>query len=869
MNKSHLGTADNPQEVVTAHDIGRLVDVVNVGKGFLRYVGPIHGKDGMFCGIELLEPNGKHDGTFQGVSYFIATPYHGIFAPIFRVTLDAEELPKPPPPNPSNFSNGSWSDIADSMITSNCTFTVRKGLPIDDDGDLMSVPMVQSVFNIDREALRREEQLQSSIVLGESRIGVEHLPIIEDENELETPLVETRTMPLPNDLNANFSNKNSTTTFVEPETPKVEIRENGNLDNSIETPPQQSPSGSSMVSHESDSSSKKDDTKSDKSPTKKSQKMEEKPVVKKKEEPAAPPPPPKFPVKQKAPSKHQLMMEQLKASIEAEKTKPKKEIKSRVSLLPPPAPKAPQKENKEGGEMTETPRRTITKTPLKTVNAKAKTSPTPPVERQKKERKPLYVAPPAKERVEKEKKIPSKPVVSPPTTAEKKPVVSSIPSTSSASKGPFPTSSFAGGKLQGPRKTSSSSTTTSAKKQKNPPIDEKEKLSRLQHSTHAFEATLIVMNRINEDNERKLGNISEQYEKKVSELGDLKKMLDEARKKFEEDVEQMKNSNQQVIRNHANAVESLQKTHETQIAEKNKEFERNFEEERARREAEVCAMNNRHQKVVACLDEKISEAEKQCEQLNVDKKVLQAALANDCDHRNQMLTKEISSLQTALEMKSAEMKELRQKNQNLSLQVDEIPLKELEISKWKHKSNEYKQMLDQKINGEKILVQQIEDLRRKQIHDEEEKEAMKRSFDLMQFKYENGDDPNVTSVMSAPMESRFSTPTKVQFRSRSSASGSRPISMATSNGGDQRLSTSSHHDDSMNRSTISMYTSHIRLPENHADDVIYAPDEIISSRSGSISQRLAISIENDGEPTIKSESSRIGNTSDSGIGLVM
>uniref|UniRef100_A0A1I7TEI5 Uncharacterized protein n=1 Tax=Caenorhabditis tropicalis TaxID=1561998 RepID=A0A1I7TEI5_9PELO len=216
-------------------------------------------------------------------------------------------------------------------------------------------------------------------------------------------------------------------------------------------------------------------------------------------------------------------------------------------------------------------------------------------------------------------------------------------------------------------------------------------------------------------------------------------------------------------------------------------------------------------------------------------------------------------------MKSAEMKDLRQKNQNLSLQVDEIPLKELEISKWKHKSNEYKQMLDQKINGEKILVQQIEELRRKQIHDEEEKEAMKRSFDLMQFKYENGDDPNVTSVMSAPMESRFSTPTKVQFRSRSSASGSRPISMATSNG-DQRLSNSSHHDDSMNRSTISMYTSHIRLPENHADDVIYAPDEIISSRSGSISQRLAISIEHDGEPTLKNESR---NASDSGIGLVM
>lgn len=136
-----------------------------------------------------------------------------------------------------------------------------------------------------------------------------------------------------------------------------------------------------------------------------------------------------------------------------------------------------------------------------------------------------------------------------------------------------------------------------------------------------------------------------------------------------------------VVRNHASTIDKLQKTHEAQvwrnqkhvetvkhfqIAEKNKEFERSLEDERARREAEILAMNNRHQKVVMCLDEKIAEAEKQCEQLNADKKALQAALANDCDHRNQMLTKEISSLQTALEMKSAEMKELRQKNQNVS-----------------------------------------------------------------------------------------------------------------------------------------------------------------------------------------------------------
>ena len=34
--------------------------------------------------------------------------------------------------------------------------------------------------------------------------------------------------------------------------------------------------------------------------------------------------------------------------------------------------------------------------------------------------------------------------------------------------------------------------------------------------------------------------------------------------------------------------------------------------------------------------------------------------------------------------------------------------------------------------------------------------------------------------------------------------------------------------DSLTRSTISMYASQYKLPENHAEDIIYAPDEIIT-----------------------------------------
>ncbi|ETN80978.1 hypothetical protein NECAME_08827 [Necator americanus] len=226
-----------------------------------------------------------------------------------------------------------------------------------------------------------------------------------------------------------------------------------------------------------------------------------------------------------------------------------------------------------------------------------------------------------------------------------------------------------------------------------------------------------------------------------------------------------------VARSHAEEVERLKERYEAQLTEKAKESERSLEDERSRHEAEVEAMSRRHQKVVTSLDEKIAEGEKMIEKLKADKKALQIALANDSDQRNQVLTKEINSLQTALEFKSSEMKDLRQKYQQVALRVEEIPVKELEITKLKHKVIELKQALDQKLN------------------------------------HENG---------------------KVQFRSRSSNSD-RPHSNA-------RLSQISFCEmdrstdrDSLIRSTVSMYASQVQLPENHADDVIYAPDEIITS----------------------------------------
>ncbi|VDM97240.1 unnamed protein product, partial [Onchocerca ochengi] len=56
----------NEGKLISRTDVGKKVIVGRVGAGTLMYVGPVEGKAGIFCGIELDQPEGKHDGTYQG-----------------------------------------------------------------------------------------------------------------------------------------------------------------------------------------------------------------------------------------------------------------------------------------------------------------------------------------------------------------------------------------------------------------------------------------------------------------------------------------------------------------------------------------------------------------------------------------------------------------------------------------------------------------------------------------------------------------------------------------------------------------------------------------------------------------------------------
>ena len=70
--------------------LGALVDVP-AGRGIVRFSGMTSFSPGKWVGIELFEPDGKNDGTVQGVKYFTCKPAYGIFVKPSQVKVIANE----------------------------------------------------------------------------------------------------------------------------------------------------------------------------------------------------------------------------------------------------------------------------------------------------------------------------------------------------------------------------------------------------------------------------------------------------------------------------------------------------------------------------------------------------------------------------------------------------------------------------------------------------------------------------------------------------------------------------------------------------------------------------------------------------------
>ncbi|KAK5645223.1 hypothetical protein RI129_006523 [Pyrocoelia pectoralis] len=67
-------------------DLGKKVRVADK-EGTLRFIGNVHFSQGVWCGIELPNANGKNDGCVRGVRYFACPDSRGLMAPLCKVSL--------------------------------------------------------------------------------------------------------------------------------------------------------------------------------------------------------------------------------------------------------------------------------------------------------------------------------------------------------------------------------------------------------------------------------------------------------------------------------------------------------------------------------------------------------------------------------------------------------------------------------------------------------------------------------------------------------------------------------------------------------------------------------------------------------------
>ncbi|KAL1237958.1 CAP-Gly domain-containing linker protein [Trichinella pseudospiralis] len=118
--------------------IGNRVRVAGEKAGSLRYIGTVQGREGFYCGIELDEPVGSHDGALNGIRYFQTNPNRAIFAPLDRVEVIVDQKPSFKPVD-------CWmNDVEPLLISSCCSEDPNSDLMVQSDISLAGSPPANS-----------------------------------------------------------------------------------------------------------------------------------------------------------------------------------------------------------------------------------------------------------------------------------------------------------------------------------------------------------------------------------------------------------------------------------------------------------------------------------------------------------------------------------------------------------------------------------------------------------------------------------------------------------------------------------------------------------------------------------------------------
>ena len=101
--------AAKPADKSHKFQVGDAVLVSGTKPGVIAFLGPTQFAKGEWAGVVMEKPDGKNDGTVQGVVYFQCPPQHGLFARLHNLILIqpavAATAAAPPPPVTMNMSS--------------------------------------------------------------------------------------------------------------------------------------------------------------------------------------------------------------------------------------------------------------------------------------------------------------------------------------------------------------------------------------------------------------------------------------------------------------------------------------------------------------------------------------------------------------------------------------------------------------------------------------------------------------------------------------------------------------------------------------------------------------------------------------------
>ena len=130
---------------MSALQVGQRVKVQGkTSTGTIRFVGPTDFKDGTWIGVEMDEPEGRHNGTVEGRAYFTCANAHGVMVlpekvrpSVARRSRDVDE---PVRASASGTSRQSTRSTAAANGGAGSAARAREVISLDDDDDLDEPP---------------------------------------------------------------------------------------------------------------------------------------------------------------------------------------------------------------------------------------------------------------------------------------------------------------------------------------------------------------------------------------------------------------------------------------------------------------------------------------------------------------------------------------------------------------------------------------------------------------------------------------------------------------------------------------------------------------------------------------------------------